>query len=331
MLLSVRGHARRLALRLAAVGLVAVAAVALAPGRSAARAATPAGTVYYVAIGASEALGFQGGPYGPTTPTDQGYTSDLVSLERARWPGLGLALFACAGLRVEMALAGGRSTSLPPSFQQVASGATTGRCRRRGGSEVGTASSFIRSHPGHVVLVTLDLGYPDVAACLAGEAVDDACVTDALARVRAGLPMVVARLRSAGGRSLEIVGLEHEDPLLAYYLLGSSPDPAFAEASAVVTEQFNRVVNAAYASVGVRVAHVGAAFATGDVAQGYLEGWGPVPLDVKAICSLTWMCTDGNIHPNARGYLRIASAVAAAVAGGVERTSPAGRTRRGSP
>jgi lysophospholipase L1-like esterase len=266
---------------------------------------------YYVAIGASQALGYQPKGPGVQRPTSEGYTDDVVGIERARWAGLHLVRFACPGLRVDMALSG-RTTNPPGS---AAGRTTSGRCRRRSGSEVGTASQFVRSHPGQVVLVTVDLGYPDVASCVSRRAIDPACVAAALTRVRSDLPVVVSRLRAAGGRSLRIVGLDHEDPYLGYFVGASDADPRFAVASARVVGRLNRVVNAAYASVDVPVAEVGAAFTNGAVTPVHLRRWGTVPLEVKRICALTWVCTDRNPHPNARGYRRIAAAVAARVAG----------------
>ena len=302
-------HAARHAARLAAAGLSVIAA--LAATAILAADAGGASHEYYVAIGASEALGFQGGgPHHSTRVTDQGYTDDLLTMEKTRWPGLQLAVFACPGLRVDMALSG-RTTNPPGS---IAAKTTSGRCRRKAGSEIGAASAFIRSHRGQVVLVTIDLGYPDVAACMKRKSVDAVCVTDALARVRSDLPTVVSRLRAAGGSSLRIVGLSHEDPFLAYSLGKRDPDPAFAQASAAVTERFSQVVHAAYASVHVPVARVATAFATGVTSPAHLPRWGTVPLDVQRICSLTWMCAGGNIHPNAGGYREIAAAVAAAIA-----------------
>ncbi len=308
---TLRREARRATAVLLAGSAALVASAILASGAS----ASP--HRYYVAIGASETLGFQGtGPNGTTRTTDQGYTNDLIAMESARWPGLQLVLFACPGLRVDVALFG-RTTNPPGS---IAAKTTSGRCAPASGSgsssssKVGSASAFIGSHPGQVVLVTVDLGYADVEACMKGETVDSACVTDALARIRSVLPKVVSRLRTAGGSSLRIVGLDHEDPLLAYYLGRPDPDPAFAEASAKVTEQFNKVVNATYRSVGVPVAQVGAAFATGAIIPAHLATWGTVPLDVARICTLTWMCTDSNIHPNTQGYRIIATAVATALA-----------------
>ena len=304
-----RGAARRAACSAAAA--LSVVAAAIAATAMLAAGAGGASHEYYVAIGASEALGFQGGgPHHSTRVTDQGYTNDLLTMEKTRWPGLQLSVFACPGLRVDMALAG-RTTNPPGSF---AAKTTSGRCHRKSGSEIGAASAFIRSHRGQVVLVTIDLGYPDVAACMKGKSVDALCVTDALARIRSDLPKAVARLRAAGGSSLRIVGLSHEDPFLAYSLGKRDPDPAFAQASAAVTERFSQVVHAAYSSVHVPVARVANAFATGVTSPAHLPRWGTVPLDVQRICSLTWMCAGGNIHPNTDGYREIAAAVAAAIA-----------------
>lgn len=301
----VRPTRHRLARRVP-VALV-TAAIALAVTAAPASGANGSNRHYYVAIGGSETLGYQGsGPAGATRATAQGYTNDLLAMEASRWPGLQLVVFACPGLRVDMALTG--HTTRPPG--SMAAKTTSGRCASANQSEVGTASAFIRAHPGQVVLVTVDLGYADVAACMTGKTIDQICVTDALARVRSALPTVVSRLRAAGGSSSRIVGLDHEDPYLGFYLSKPSPLAAAAQATAELTDRYNEVADAAYKSARVRIAHVAAAFDTASIIPAHLPGWGTVPLNVERICTLTWMCVAGNIHPNAAGYRTIALAVA---------------------
>lgn len=296
---------RRIAVAVAA-GLIALAGIA-----TVAIGASENAPLYYVAIGASQTLGYQPTGPGVQRPTAQGYTNDLLAVETARWPGLQLVTFACPGIRVDMALSG-RTTNAPGS---MAAQTASGRCRRSTGSEIGTAAAFIRAHPGQVALVTVDLGFPDVTACLRNQTINSACVTDALGRVSAGLPKVISRLRAAGGSSLNLVGLNYEDPFVGYYVGTSDPNPSFANASIGVIDRLNRTLRVTYAGAGVKLADVSDAFSTGVVTSTHLAGWGTVPLDVQRICTLTWMCVDRNPHPNARGYQKVAAAVAARIAG----------------
>ena len=70
----------------------------------------------------------------------------------------------------------------------------------------------------------------------------------------------------------------------------------------------------------VPIADVASAFDLGDHRDERWSGLPTVPTDVARTCALTWMC-DGpplghNVHPDDAGYRAIASAIAAAVAGG---------------
>jgi lysophospholipase L1-like esterase len=250
---------------------------------------------YYVAVGASESLGVQPSATDPHgRPTDQGYADDLVSLEHDRWPGLQLVQFGCSGITAEGALDG------------------TGTCAYPHGSEVATAVDFLQRHRGRTVLATVDLGFNDVWPCLVHHAVNRACETAALARIAQALPAVVARLRAAGGRELEIVGLEHDDPYLADYLRG----PAgrwFARRSIGAIDRLNDELAALYTGAGAVVADVPTAFGTADRAPAELAGHGQVPDGVARICELTWMCVAHNVHPDAAGYEVIAGAIAGAM------------------
>lgn len=263
---------------------------------STAHLATPP---YYVAIGASESVGFQpttGHPHGQRT--DHGYANDLAAIERQRWPGLRLYALGCPGITVQAALHGG------------------GACHYRAGSQVQQAVDFIRAHRRSTVLGTVDLGFNDLWPCLVRDRVDHHCVADALRRVSRTLPVVLRRLEAAGGRRFEIVGVLHNDPYLGKYLVGRR-GRAFAIASIGAIDALNRTLAAAYAGTGVLSANVPAAFGTGDHRLVDLRGHGRVPADVARMCTMSWMCAPppagDNIHPNASGYRAIADALAAAL------------------
>lgn len=271
---------------------------------------------YYVAIGASETLGYQGTAHGHSGRVRaHGYTDDVAAAEQARWPGLELKTFACAGLRMDVSLDGGRAKTLPAALKKTTPGTVSGRCVVNAGSEVGHAARFLRAHRGQVALVTIDVGYADLATCFRHATVNSTCVTATLGRVSAGLPTAVRRLRSAGGSSLRIVGIGHGDPTLAAYLKDTPSQRAFATATATATEQFTQVTKAAYASVHVPLADISQAFSLGVTSPVHSKRWGSIPLDVGRVCTLTWVCVNGDIHPNTQGYHVIASSVEAAARG----------------
>ena len=185
--------------------------VGLAGGASSAGASDQAPS-YYLALGGSGSVGFQPTAAHPEGQrTDRGYANDLVVAERSRWSDLSLVELGCPGATTETMLSGG------------------GKCPYAEGSQLDAAVAFLHDHPS-TVLVTLDLGFNDVERCLRHETLDEDCATLAIDRVRDQLPVILDRLRAAGGPGLEIVGVGHYDPFLGYYVDG--PDgPPFASAS----------------------------------------------------------------------------------------------------
>ncbi len=296
---------------LAAAMGAGVAAVAGAPAAGALRSGVnTVAPSYYIAVGASEAVGYQPLPglhHG--APTTSGYANDLVRTEQSRWPGLALTELGCPGITSVAAL-----TGVSPGLPGISSAGKGHSCRYPAGSEVATAVQLLRQRAGRTVLATVDLGFNDVWPCLRHDVVDQACVSAGLQQVRQSLPAILARLRAAGGPHLTIVGLEHSDPYLAEFLRGQA---AFARASEIVIDKLNNELAAIYTAAGALVANVPGAYHTDSRARVSSARHGSVSQGVAQTCALTWMCTpEHNLHPNVAGYRAIADAVAAAITAG---------------
>jgi lysophospholipase L1-like esterase len=250
---------------------------------------------YYVAVGGSGSLGLQptaDHPHG--RPTDAGYSDDLLATERSAWPDLRLVKFGCPGITTTAMLDGDDH-----------------RCHYAFGSQLADVVDFLHHHPS-TVLMTIDLGFNDVTRCMEHERIDDACVDGALDTVHDQLTRITDTLRSAGEGDMHVVGVGHYDPYLGSYFDGPA-GRAFADQSLDVLARLNRIMRAAYATAGVPMADVSAAFETTDTDATALDQRGPVPRDVARICALTWMCAPApygpNVHPNDSGYSIISRAI----------------------
>ena len=220
-------------------------------------------------------------------------------LEQQRWPGLTVVHLGCPGATTLTVLQGG------------------GKCSYPQGDQLQAAEAFLQSHPS-TVLVTVDLGFNDLLACLRHEIVDASCVDGSLATVHDQLAQILAGIKGAAPSGTRIVGVGHYDPYLGDYLRGPGGQ-AFAVASLAVMERLDATLRSDYAGAGVPVADVASAFELGDHHDMRWSGLPTVPTDVARTCALTWMCDrpplGHNMHPDDAGYRAIASAIAAAVAG----------------
>jgi lysophospholipase L1-like esterase len=264
--------------------------------------AAPAGAVtappYLLALGGSASVGYQptlAHPRGQATGS--GYAEDLVPLEQQRWPGLTVVHLGCPGATTVTVLDGG------------------GKCPYAEGDQLQAAETFLRLHP-TTVLVTVDLGFNDLLACLRHEVVDTQCVDGSLATVHDQLAQILDGLEEALPAGARIVGVGHYDPYLGDYLRGPGGQ-VFAVASLGVMERLDATLRSDYVAAGVPIADVASAFELGDQHDMRWSGLPTVPTDVARTCALTWMCDHPplghNLHPDDAGYRAIASAIAAAV------------------
>ena len=268
---------------------IAAGATSAAPGSSGAHAKS-----YYVSVGDSLAAGVQ--PIGDAADlfrTTDGYAEQLAAIARVTTPKLALVKLGCPGETTTTMIAGGI-------------------CSYAHGSQLDEAVSFLRSHQAQVAFVTIDIGANDFP-CQAAE-----CVPAGVAAIQANLPLILARLRTAAGPNVSIVGMTIYNPFLAAWFLG--PDgQAFARASASqLLGPVNGLLRAIYEGSGDPVADIETAFSSNDFdTQVSLPGAGTIPLNVARICMWTWVCAPPPLgpdnHANATGYGVIARAYADAL------------------
>ncbi len=282
--------------RIAFAAAVAAAVTACSgPPTSADSHAVPIPASYYLALGDSLSQGVQPNATGASVETEQGYPDQLYAALRPRHPGLRLVKLGCPGETTSTMIDGGI-------------------CHYPGGSQLAAAVAFLRAHRGHVLLITIDIGANDLEDCGSQSnflKVVSCFVTDMPGAV-SRLATIMARLRTAAGPSVRIVGMSYYLPALAQWRDGSS-----GQAAAKLIERleagYNELLEHVYTDYGAKVANVSGAFDTGDFGdQVTLPGIGRVPRNVALLCRWTWECAapprGPNQHANEAGYGVIARA-----------------------
>ena len=233
---------------------------------------------YYLSLGDSLAQGFQpiGGPWSPSAPPgyNQGYADQLFKLTRDRYPQLREVKFGC----------GGETTT---TFR------FGGICAYDEGSQLAAAAAFLEEHGAEVAFVTLDIGGNDVTLPQGG----------GVPAIAANLPAILDTVRGAAAPGVPIIGMNYYDPFLPLVWFGSQ-DLAAVQAEVASVVAFNDFLEGIYGAFGLEVADVESAFSVTDLT---LQPSG-LPLNVQRGCAWTWMCAEGDIHPNSDGYAVIAHA-----------------------
>jgi lysophospholipase L1-like esterase len=248
------------------------------------------GTVSYLALGTSLAVGFQPG----RGETDKGYVDVLWRHMEEQIPGLTLRNVGCVGETSRSMITGKHSS-----------------CHFAAGSQLEAAVAFLEAHPGQVAFITLEVGANDlVERCLRPSfRLDRACAADLLPRLQTRLARIVDALESAGP-GVPIVAMTYYDPLLG--LWGLVPGGrALAHADQRVWAQLNATLATAYEGGGASVADVAATFRIDDFTDTVVvPGRGELPVNVALTCMWTWFCSPrfaGDPHANAIGYKKIAT------------------------
>lgn len=253
---------------------------------------------FYLDIGASTSLGFQptGIPAHNGKRTSTGYANDLVTYEAKRGIHLVLRQVGCPGETVVTMLTSTDHCYIPP------------------GRQLWAAEKYLKKEGSTPGLVTIDLGFNDVRACLLPSQVDAACAAAGIASVRNDFPKILADLKAAAGPNVHFIGVEYGDPFLAHFLLSAAEFTDASQTLSVMTELDNSLLSA-YTAAGIPTANVAGAFRLSDTTDTEYANDGEVPQNVVSECAYTWMCTPPPFgpddHPNNAGYAVIATEIEA--------------------
>ncbi|MGP0032062.1 MAG: SGNH/GDSL hydrolase family protein [Acidimicrobiales bacterium] len=285
--------------RLAPLALTALVliACALVPSSPAGARSAPA---YYVSLGDSYAIGYQPDP---AVSLRFGYTHFVVAAERRRGVDLTLANFGCGGATTTSVLT---SAGCPlPAPAEVPYPSV---------SQATAATDFIRTHRGHIALITVSIGGDDVTAC-AASAAPVTCVGRVMPQVATNLATLLTRVRAAAGPKVPIVGLTYPD-----VILGAWVHPPVSRSLATLSViafrlLINPTLRRAYQRAGgtfVDVTRATGAY-TPLTRTTVRPPYGRIPVAVARACTYTWYCADASIHPRTVGYRLMGRLIVAAL------------------
>ena len=259
---------------------------------AAAHHAASAPRFYYVSLGDSLARGVQPSASGDVE-TSQGYADQLFTGLQLGNPNLHLIKFGCPGETTKTMMKGGI-------------------CKYTAGSQLAQAARFIKNHPGHVELVTIDIGANDLNPCVALTDLNKlvACLQKVIPVAVKNLGTIMGTLRAASSKPVNIIGMNYYVPELAGWLKGTKAAKELAADSVALGKAFNGDLTQVYSAFKAPVADVFTAFHSADFkTMVTIPAFGSVPRDVGFVCTYTWQCSQfQDEHANRLGYAVIASA-----------------------
>jgi lysophospholipase L1-like esterase len=256
---------------------------------------------YYVSLGDSYAVGFQGDV---KKTTHNGFADQLVPLARKKGYNFTLVNLGCGGAT---------TTSMLQQNGCIAAGLAPGAADYPNQTQVQAAVAFIKKHRAQMGLVTISIGGNDVDTCIP-KPDPVTCVATNMKGAETNLKSIVRQVRKAGGKSLKIVGSTYPDVVLGAWVrqdvFGAN---AFNLATNSLTS-FDRFINpglkAAYKSQGAKFVDVTKATgAYGPFDTTTLAPYGSIPTPVATVCKLTYFCQFLDIHMRTPGYGMIAKLI----------------------
>ncbi len=180
-------------------------------------------------------------------------------------------------------------------------------------SQYHAALSFLRTHKGHIALITVDIGGNDIVGCVTTQEASPSspCAIQARATIKRNLSDMLAGLHKVAP-GVAVVGMNYYDPFLGDWLAGG-----VYRSLAVSTLPGLRAVNQELAALygGLKnTANVQAAFDATDLGTIVESPWGNIPIGVQRACAwLDIQCHQGapeglGDDPNNAGAAAIASA-----------------------
>ena len=257
---------------------------------------------YYVSLGDSLSRGVQPNSSGTLLPTNDGYPDQLFDLIREDFEAgvpnreLRLVKYGCPGETLDDMINGGN-------------------CPYVAGSQLDAAVDFLGENTDKVLLLTIDIAGNDFrnADCIT-DAVDLDCAAGVSGQIATDLATVLAALNDAADPATTIIGMNYYNPYLSSWLDGPDGE-VLATRSADAAVLFNDALTSTYATAGISMADVYAAFDSDNFRTMVSSPNGMVPVNVANICEFTYMCdpppVGPDIHANVSGYSLIADTLLA--------------------
>jgi lysophospholipase L1-like esterase len=249
-----------------------VVAVLLAVPGTAAVTGQHAPTAYYLALGDSIAYGYDPGKRSRPSPSDTGYVDPFAAQLRKLSPKIAVVNYGCPGESTVTFTRGGC-----PSLRDGVKLHDPYR-----GAQLKAALSFLEAHRGKVSPISLTLWGNDLAPLTA----KGKQAPKAIAAFASRLDSILEQLRSAAPKAEIIV-------------TGAwNPEVDQVKKTQPLYRSLDAAIRRTAAGSHARVANMFAVFNP--------------PANVRRVCALSYICSNGDPHPNGAGYKAMAEAFYAA-------------------